>query len=29
MVLAAVNDEQGKVILLIPEKDIEIGSKVR
>ena len=29
MVLAAVNDEQGKIILLTPEKDIEIGSKVR
>lgn len=29
MVLAAVNDEQGKVILLTPEKDIEVGSKVR
>ncbi len=29
MVLAAVNDEEGKVILLSPEKDIEAGSKVR
>lgn len=29
MVLAAVNDEQGKVILLSPEKDIDAGAKVR
>jgi methionyl-tRNA synthetase len=29
MVLAAVNDQEGKVILLSPEKDIEAGSKVR
>jgi methionyl-tRNA synthetase len=29
MVLAAVNDEEDKVILLSPEKDIEVGSKVR
>jgi methionyl-tRNA synthetase len=29
MVLAAVNDEKGKVILLTPEKDIEAGAKVR
>ncbi len=29
MVLAAVNDEEGKVILLTPEKDIEAGAKIR
>lgn len=29
MVLAAVNEEEGKVILLSPEKEIEQGSKVR
>ncbi|HTY43776.1 MAG TPA: methionine--tRNA ligase subunit beta [Patescibacteria group bacterium] len=29
MVLAAVNEEHGKVILLTPEKDIEVGSKIR
>ena len=29
MVLAAVNDEEGKVILLAPEQDIEAGSKIR
>jgi methionyl-tRNA synthetase len=29
MILAAVNDEEGKVILLSPEKDIEVGAKVR
>jgi methionyl-tRNA synthetase len=29
MILAAVNDEEGKVILLSPEKDIEVGNKVR
>jgi methionyl-tRNA synthetase len=29
MVLAAVNEERGKVILLAPEDDIEVGSKVR
>ncbi len=29
MVLAAVNDEEGKVILLSPEKDIDVGNRVR
>lgn len=29
MVLAAVNEEKNRVILLAPEKDIEVGSKVR
>ena len=29
MVLAAVKEEENKVILLTPEKDIEQGSKVR
>lgn len=29
MVLAAVNQEEDKVILLAPEEDIEAGSKVR
>ncbi|VVB84042.1 Methionine--tRNA ligase [uncultured archaeon] len=29
MVLAAVNEKEDKVILLAPEKDMEIGSKVR
>ncbi|MCL5730051.1 MAG: methionine--tRNA ligase subunit beta [Candidatus Pacearchaeota archaeon] len=29
MLLAAVNKDESKVILLSPEKDIEIGSKVR
>ncbi len=29
MILAAVNEEEDKVILLAPEKDIEVGSKVR
>lgn len=29
MVLAAVNEEEDKVILLAPEEDIEVGSKVR
>jgi methionyl-tRNA synthetase len=29
MILAAVNSDESKVILLSPEKDIEIGSKVR
>lgn len=29
MLLAAVNDDESKVILISPEKDIEIGSKVR
>ncbi|MCX6746965.1 MAG: methionine--tRNA ligase subunit beta [Candidatus Pacearchaeota archaeon] len=29
MVLAAVNNDESKIILLSPEEDIEIGSKVR
>lgn len=29
MVLAAVNEEEDKVILLAPEKDIEVGAKIR
>lgn len=29
MVLAAVNDDESAVILLAPEKDIEVGSRVR
>ena len=29
MILAAVNEEEDKVILLAPEKDIEVGSKIR
>lgn len=29
MLLAAVNKDESKVILLSPEKDIEVGSKVR
>lgn len=29
MILASVNEKENKVILLSPEKDIEIGSKVR
>jgi methionyl-tRNA synthetase len=29
MVLAAVNKDESKVILLSPEKDIEVGSKIR
>lgn len=29
MILAAVNEEKGKVILLAPESDIEVGAKVR
>src|SRR3989338_1831771 len=28
MILAAVNNDESKVILISPEKDIEIGSKV-
>jgi len=28
MILAAVSDDQNKVILITPEKDIELGSKV-
>lgn len=29
MILAAVSDDESKVILLVPEDDIEIGSRVR
>jgi len=29
MLLAAVNGDESKVVLLTPEKDIEVGSKVR
>lgn len=29
MLLAAVNSDEDKVVLLSPEKDIEVGSKVR
>ena len=29
MVLAAVNEDESKVILISPEKDIEVGSRVR
>ena len=29
MILAAVNEEEDKVILLAPEKDIEVGSRIR
>ncbi len=29
MVLAAVNDDESSVVLLAPEKDIELGSRVR
>lgn len=29
MVLAAVNEDESKVVLISPETDIEIGSKVR
>ena len=29
MILAAVDEEKDKVILLAPEKDIEVGSRVR
>ncbi|MFA6022917.1 MAG: methionine--tRNA ligase [Candidatus Pacearchaeota archaeon] len=29
MILAAVNEDESKVILISPEKDIEIGSKIR
>ena len=28
MILAAVNEDKGKVILISPEKDIEVGSRV-
>ena len=29
MVLAAVNEDESKVILISPEKDVEVGSKIR
>ena len=29
MILAAVSEDESKVILLAPEKDIEVGAKVR
>ena len=29
MVLAAVNEDENKVILISPEKDVEVGSRVR
>ncbi len=29
MILAAVSEDEGEVVLLSPEKDIEVGSKVR
>ena len=29
MILAAVNEDESKIVLISPEKDIEIGSKVR
>jgi len=29
MILAAVSEDESKVILISPEKDIEIGSKIR
>jgi len=29
MLLAAVNDDESKVVLISPEKDIEVGSRVR
>ncbi len=29
MILAAVNEEEDKVILLTPESDIEVGSRIR
>ena len=29
MILAAVNEKDDKVVLIVPEKDIEIGSRVR
>ncbi len=29
MILAAVNEDESKVILISPEEDIEIGSKIR
>ncbi len=29
MILAAVNEDESKVVLLSPEKDVELGSRVR
>jgi len=29
MILAAVNDSEDKIVLIQPEKDIELGSKIR
>ncbi len=29
MILAAVNEDESKIVLISPEKDIEIGSRVR
>ncbi len=29
MILAAVNEDESKVILISPEKDIEVGSRIR
>ena len=29
MLLAAVNDDESSVILLTPEKDVDVGSRVR
>ncbi|RLG16212.1 methionine--tRNA ligase subunit beta [Candidatus Pacearchaeota archaeon] len=29
MILAAVNEEEGRISLIIPEEDIKVGSKVR
>jgi len=29
MILAAVNEDESKIILISPEKDIEVGSKIR
>ncbi len=29
MILAAVNEDESKVVLLSPEKDVEVGSRVR
>lgn len=28
MLLAAVNEEENKVVLLVPEKDIEVGTRI-
>ena len=29
MILAAVNKDESKVILIAPEKDVELGSRIR